>query len=88
MGGLIGFELIRAIRRERLPMPIHFFVSTRRAPQLTTFYSPLHNLPEAKLIKELKLYRGTPEIVFENEELKQLFLPIIRADFSHNYHDE
>ncbi len=33
-------------------------------------------------IEKLRTYGGTPKAVFEHEELIEIFLPILRADFS------
>ena len=41
---------------------------------------PIHHLPDAEFIKELRRLEGTPEEVLKNEELMQLVLPTVRAD--------
>lgn len=82
MGGLVSFELTRLLRREHGLMPLHLFVSGRRAPQLPDPDLPIHTLPESEFLQELRLYNGTPESVLENAELMKLFLPVLRADFA------
>jgi medium-chain acyl-[acyl-carrier-protein] hydrolase len=82
MGGLLSFELVRLLRREYDRNPIHLFVSGRRAPQVGAQTPPLHTLPEAAFIEELRCLNGTPEDVLENAQLRQLLLPILRADFA------
>jgi medium-chain acyl-[acyl-carrier-protein] hydrolase len=82
MGALVGFEVARLLRREYNISPVHLFVSGRRAPQMPDPDSPIHALPEAAFIQELRRLNGTPEAVLENVELMQLFLPILRADFA------
>lgn len=82
MGGLVSFELTRLLRREYGLMPLHLFVSGRRAPQLPDPDPPIHALPESEFLQELRRYNGTPESVLENAELMELFLPVLRADFS------
>jgi surfactin synthase thioesterase subunit len=82
MGGLLAFELTRHLRRHRLPMPQHLFVSGcaavryRREPQGT------HLLDDAALCEKLKEYNGTPPEILANDELMSLVLPTIRADFA------
>jgi len=82
MGGLIGFELIHALRRTDAPAPIRFFVSAHHAPQLPDRAPALHHLPDAELLTQLRRLNGTPEAVLQDRELMQLFLPIIRADLA------
>jgi medium-chain acyl-[acyl-carrier-protein] hydrolase len=81
MGALIGFELSRALRGGGLPAPAHLFVSGFRAPQLPDRDPPIHHLPDAEFVAELRALSGTPEEVFQNPELVRLMLPTLRADF-------
>jgi len=82
MGSWISFELTRHLLRQSKPGPAHLFVSGRRAPQLQDPDPPKHNLPESELIKELRRYNGTPELVLQEPELLDIFMPIIRADLA------
>lgn len=82
MGALISFELARQFRRENKPAPIHLFLSGHKAPQVEETKPPIHGLPEAEFIEEIRLLNGTPEAVFQNKELMQLLIPILRADFT------
>jgi medium-chain acyl-[acyl-carrier-protein] hydrolase len=82
MGGLISFELACLLRKQYDLIPNHLFVSGRRAPQIADQKPPIHALPEAKFIEELRRLNGTPQALLENDELMQLFLPILRADFA------
>ncbi len=80
MGAAISFELAHMLRSRSGLVPIHLFVSGRKAPQLPN-EKCLHNLPKQELIEELRNMEGTPEEVLENEELLHLVLPVLRADF-------
>jgi medium-chain acyl-[acyl-carrier-protein] hydrolase len=82
MGALISFELTRLLGSEYGLTPLHLFISARRAPQIPRIKPPLHKLPEAEFLEELRLLNGTPKAVLENEELMQLFVPMLRADFA------
>jgi medium-chain acyl-[acyl-carrier-protein] hydrolase len=82
MGAMICFELTRLLRLEYNIIPVHLFVSGRRAPQIPNQKPPIHALPEALFIEELRRLNGTPEAVLENRELMELVLPILRADFA------
>ncbi len=81
MGAVIGFELARRLRGERLEGPAHLFVAGRRAPQIHDGGPFDFNLPEAEFIEELRRLNGTPREVLEHPELMQLVLPLLRADF-------
>ncbi|MEM1171979.1 MAG: alpha/beta fold hydrolase [Cyanobacteria bacterium P01_H01_bin.35] len=83
LGALISFEVVRKLRREKLPLPKYMFVSGRRAPQIP-IDNLLHQAPDQELISALREYEGTPEAVLQNQELMELFLPILRADFTLN----
>ena len=80
MGGLITFELVRQLRRDKFPEPVHIFVSGYRAPQLPDLDAPIHNLPDAEFIKELQKLGGTPKDILLHPELVELLIPIIRND--------
>lgn len=82
MGGLTSFEVARFLRRIHARSPIHLFVSGRRAPQIADSDPPIHTLPDADFIEELRRLNGTPEAVLANNELMQLLLPALRADFA------
>jgi medium-chain acyl-[acyl-carrier-protein] hydrolase len=82
LGGLLTFELARWLRYHRQPEPRHLWISAARAPQLPITDPPIHALPEAELVAELRRYNGTPAAVLENAELMELLLPTIRADFT------
>lgn len=39
-------------------------------------------MPKSEFIEELRQYNGTPELVLQESELMEIFLPLLRADFS------
>ena len=80
MGGLVNFELARLLRREHSIEPRALFVSGRRAPQLEV-EDRTYDLPEPEFIEDLRRKGGTPEQVLTHNELLQLVLPTLRADF-------
>ena len=84
MGGLIGFELSRELRRRGQALPLHLFVSGRRSPQVPPREEPIYALPEPEFLDRLRELNGTPEEVLQHEELMRLLIPILRADFSIN----
>lgn len=82
MGALVSFELARELRRRRLAAPISLMVSARRAPQLPNPDPPIHDLPTEEFIEEIRDLKGTPEEILRNDDLMQMVLPILRADFA------
>ena len=81
MGALIGFELARHLRRRNLPMPIHLFLSGRGAPNFGKRERVTYNLPADEFAEELRQLNGTPREVLEHQELMELMIPLLRADF-------
>ncbi|NEQ47706.1 MAG: thioesterase [Leptolyngbya sp. SIOISBB] len=82
LGALIAFELTRWLRSRQLPLPDLLVVSAARAPHLALTEPPLHQLPKADFLTELNRYGGTPQTVIQNDELMELLLPTLRADFA------
>lgn len=82
MGALVSFELARLLRRIDGPLPCHLFVSGCRAPQTPDPVPPSYNLPDPELVELLKKMNGTSPELFNNPELLQIVLPLMRADFS------
>ncbi|MEL6166715.1 MAG: thioesterase domain-containing protein, partial [Cyanobacteria bacterium J06628_3] len=92
MGSLIAFELTRSLRRDYQLYPQHLFVCAYRSPQLPKTKPPIHDLPDAEFIEELRSLNGTPAEILANDELMALLIPTLRADFAvietYNYYDE
>jgi medium-chain acyl-[acyl-carrier-protein] hydrolase len=82
-GALVGFSFARELRRRSFPGPVHLFVSGRRPPQLPEPPS-MHELPDPEFLAGLRRLGGIPDAVFHDPEIMQLFLPILRADFTAN----
>lgn len=81
MGAMLSFEITRCLRSRYGRMPAQIFVSGRRAPHLPKTEPQTYDLPKDEFIKELQRIEGTPEAVLNNEELLQLYIPVLRADF-------
>jgi len=82
MGGLIGFELARHLRRRQMPSPAHLFIAGCPAPQLWPRRLPSHGLPDSAFLSKLRDLNGTPEAILDNSELMQLLLRMLRADLA------
>jgi medium-chain acyl-[acyl-carrier-protein] hydrolase len=82
LGALVSFELARQLRREYAVQPVRLFISADRAPQIPNRDPLIHSLPEEEFLVELCRLNGTPRKVLEDEELRQIMLPLLRADFA------
>lgn len=82
LGALVSFELARQLRRQYAAQPVRLFISADRAPQIHYRDPPVHSLPEGEFLSELRRLNGTPREVLEDEELRQVMLPLLRADFA------
>ena len=79
-GGLVAFELTRALQRRGGPAPVRLFISGARAPQLPP-RETIHGLAEQDFLKKLCEFGGMPAEVLGDADLLPLILPIIREDF-------
>ena len=82
LGALISFELARRVRRRYGLHPVRLFVSAGRAPQIPNRGPPIHVLPEKEFLAELRRLNGTPGELLDHQELMEIMLPILRADFA------
>lgn len=83
MGGLIAFELVRHVRRARLPMPMRLFISSARAPHLPDREDPLRHLSDERFLSQLAVRFGDgTDRALGNQELLKALLPVLRADFT------
>jgi surfactin synthase thioesterase subunit len=81
MGAIIAYVLSQKLRKKKLGMPIHLFVSGRQGPPVVSKEKDWHLLPKKEFIQKVMTYGGIPEEVAEEEDLMDLFVPILRADF-------
>lgn len=82
LGALVAFELARWCRRNLEVEPMRLFASGCGAPQLPERETAMHHLPDAEFLEALRNLKGTPEAVLAQPELRELILPILRADFA------
>jgi medium-chain acyl-[acyl-carrier-protein] hydrolase len=83
MGALISIELARALRKTGAPIPRLLAVAAYRAPHLLPVNPPIHHLPDPVFLDELsRRYDGIPAAIAENPELRELFLPLLKADLA------
>jgi medium-chain acyl-[acyl-carrier-protein] hydrolase len=81
MGGLLGFEVTRELRRRNAPPPLKLYVASRRGPQLPLPWDPVTDLPDEQFIQRVSAINGTPTEILENRNLLDVMLPTMRVDF-------
>ncbi|OPH56188.1 putative thioesterase [Paenibacillus ferrarius] len=81
MGSLLAYELYYRINKENLRLPKHIFFSGYKPPNVPRREKQIYLLPDDEFIKEVIALGGTSQDVVENEELLQMFTPILRNDF-------
>ncbi|WP_262285284.1 thioesterase domain-containing protein [Micromonospora sp. MA102] len=83
MGGRLGFEVVRELRRTGRPMPLRLYVGGARAPHVTAPgpFDGLSRADDDELLRRLGGGGGLPAELFDHPELVELLLPLLRADF-------
>ena len=81
LGALLSYLLICKFAREQAPLPFHLFVSGHQGPSIPEKDKNLHLLPRQEFILRLQQYGGIPQEVAEHNELMDLFVPMMKADF-------
>lgn len=80
MGAYLAHLITQRIQEDKLPLPKHLFLTSKIAPSRN--YNKKRSLmTNDEFVAHLKELKGMPEAVLNNEELLQIFLPVIRSDF-------
>lgn len=82
MGALLGFEVVRELRRRRAPLPRLLIVGAKSAPQLPARTPALAHLPREELIEGVRRFYQPPEAAWAIKDLVDLILPALRADLA------
>ncbi|MGS2618253.1 thioesterase domain-containing protein [Micromonospora sp. LZ34] len=83
MGGRVGFEVVRELRRAGRSLPLRLYVGGARAPQVTapSVFDGLSRVDDDELLRRLGEGGGLPAELLDHPELVELLLPLLRADF-------
>ncbi|TKH41451.1 thioesterase [Paenibacillus terrae] len=81
MGTMIAFELYYKLVAGGYGKPAHLFVSGGRAPHVPRDFPWAHDLPAEQFRTHLQRYGQLSEAIFDNRELYDYFIPVLRADF-------
>jgi surfactin synthase thioesterase subunit len=82
MGALIAYELACGIERAGWPVPLRLVVSGRAAPRHAFAHRALHRLGDEAFLEALQLRYGGLDALLEEPELREVFLPVLRADLT------
>lgn len=82
MGATMAFEWAHRIRQRASVEPLMLIAAARAAPQLPRTWPAMHHLPDDELKERLHELEGTPREILDNEEIMELLLPLLRADFA------
>jgi len=82
MGALMGYLLLHRIAQAGKPMPVHVFFGSRKCPASYSQHIKIAHLDSAGFWKGVESYGGLPQLLLEHQELKELYEPILRADFT------
>ncbi|MBP2473455.1 surfactin synthase thioesterase subunit [Crossiella equi] len=80
MGAAVAYETALALHRLGLPAPQRLVVSGKEAPEHVEF-GEVHLRTDDGLVEQLVGLGGTGTAVLEHPELRELLLPIVRADY-------
>ncbi|MFF6872468.1 alpha/beta fold hydrolase [Streptomyces sp. SID5770] len=80
MGSLVAFEAALLGERGSGPAPAALLASGGRAPDLTRV-DPAILRSDDSLVEEVLLLGGTDRTVLDDPDLRELFLPALRADY-------
>jgi medium-chain acyl-[acyl-carrier-protein] hydrolase len=82
MGAIIIYELLLVLNKYKLKMPLHVFFSGGKAPHIRSKdQKKYHLLNNQQFIEEIIQLGGTPDDIFNEPELAEFFLPVLKNDF-------
>lgn len=81
MGCLLGYELIRKIRKNNLKLPFCIFFLGRGAPEHNRFGNKKSTLPQKLFWEEIRKIGGMPKDFFNQKDLLEVFYPVLKNDF-------
>lgn len=89
MGAKLSYELALKLKEMNYKPPSHMFLSGRGAPHVRPVNKKdYHLLNDEKFKKKILELGGTPPDFFDQPELIELFLPLLRNDFKMAYSNQ
>jgi surfactin synthase thioesterase subunit len=81
MGALTGYLLMHRMMEAGLPLPMHVIFGSRKCPASYGEHVKIAHTDSKTFWKGVEAYGGCPPALLQHEELKELYEPILRADF-------
>lgn len=84
LGGRLGFQVVRSLRRSGSVLPQRFYAAACRPPDLRItdgLYDLIADVPDAELVEKLTVGGAIPAEVLDYPDLVQMLLPAFRSDF-------
>jgi medium-chain acyl-[acyl-carrier-protein] hydrolase len=81
-GALLAFELAREVETRFGVSPGHLIASGQPAPHLPQKFPAIHTLPDEEFRDHLRRLEGTAPEILQDDDLMELLLPCLRADFA------
>ncbi|WP_233899245.1 thioesterase II family protein [Tenacibaculum piscium] len=81
MGSLLGYELIKKIRKNGLKLPFCAFFLGRGGPKHNRFTNKKSTLPQELFWEEISKIGGVPKDFFNQKDLLEIFYPVLKNDF-------
>jgi len=81
MGSIIAYELCYKICKNDVRKPKYIFFSVREPPDSKIKKDSIHNLQDQDFINRIMGFGGTSKELINNNQLLDVFLPILRSDF-------
>ncbi|MGY1438526.1 thioesterase II family protein [Streptomyces reniochalinae] len=80
MGAIVAFEVAGRMERSGTGAPLGLIASGRRAPSIRTVET-VHQKDDAGLVAEIRRLSGTDDVLLDDPEIREMFLPALRADY-------
>jgi len=89
LGAIIAYELAKKIHGTKIKSAL-LIVSGRQAPNILSKFPSVSHLNDEQLLQEITVLNGIPDEILQNNELLEIVLPVLRADFklADNYYAE
>ena len=81
LGALAAYETAKRLQSTGSHVDL-LIVSGRQDPTRASIRPPISHLDNVEFIQQMATYNGTPSVILQNEELLEILLPMIKADFS------
>lgn len=81
LGGLVAYELVKAMDQAGLKTPIKLIFAGRGEPIAVAPEKKIYQFADNDFLSHIASFGGTPDTVLGEASIMQYFLPILKADF-------